>query len=278
MSKINLPNSTIAVAKKLLGYQLHSQINGVLTSGIIVETEAYLVNDPASHSFRGLTKSNAAMFGLAGTTYVYQIYGLHFCLNVVTNKQGCGEAVLIRALLPTVGFSVMQERRRQKGLTNLTNGPAKLTEALAIDKQFNNHHLTKKPLWLTRPRRRPPASTIVEAPRVGISQAKEQKWNFSLMPRERLYQVTTNIPLGKVATYQLLANLVGLKSPRTVGIYLHQNPDPKNIPCHRVVNSEGKLAKNFAFGGLEEQRKRLIKEKMAVVGEQVDLNLSLWTN
>lgn len=93
---------------------------------------------------------------------------------------------------------------------------------------------------------------------------------------ERIYQITKKIPKGKVLTYQKLANLAKIKSPRIVGTFLHQNPDPQKIPCHRVVNSQGRLAKHFAFGGITGQAQRLRSEGIAVKNSQVDLEKYLW--
>lgn len=94
---------------------------------------------------------------------------------------------------------------------------------------------------------------------------------------EKVYQVVAKIPKGKVATYGMIARLSGIKSPRFVGSLLHKNPDPNNILCHRVVNAQGKLAKDFAFGGLKEQARRLRQEGVNVDNESsVDLETHLW--
>jgi O-6-methylguanine DNA methyltransferase len=95
--------------------------------------------------------------------------------------------------------------------------------------------------------------------------------NFSLV-----YGAVSKIPKGKVATYGQIAKLTGIKNPRVVGNILHKNPDPRNIPCHRVVNFQGKTARNYAFGGREIQLEKLRKEDVVVKGERVDLSQSLW--
>src|SRR5260370_2826789 len=105
--------------------------------GRIVETEAYIWNDPAAHAFVGKTKRNSVLFGPVGHAYVYFIYGMHYCVNAVTGQEGKGEAVLIRALEPLQGISVMQKRPHMEKLSLLCNGPAKLTEALAITRLLN---------------------------------------------------------------------------------------------------------------------------------------------
>jgi len=123
-----LSGSAPEVAKNLLGCVLR---NGG-TAGIIVETEAYSQDDAASHSFRGLTKRNSPMFGAPGTIYVYFTYGMHNCFNIVTNEEGIGEAVLIRALEPIEGAEIMKKRRGTENIRELCSGPARLVQALGI--------------------------------------------------------------------------------------------------------------------------------------------------
>ena len=131
-----------SVAQKLLGQVLVHETSQGRISGIIVETEAYLsANDPASHSCRrGRTKRNASMFGPPGTSYVYLIYGIHYCFNAVCQPQGVGEAVLVRALQPLEGIAYMQHNRRSGTKQELTNGPGKLTQALGIDLDQDGRH------------------------------------------------------------------------------------------------------------------------------------------
>jgi DNA-3-methyladenine glycosylase len=130
---------TIELAKALLGKRL--AFGGLC--GKIVETEAYLYkNDPGCHAARGPTPRNAPMFGPAGRTYVYLIYGMYHCLNIVSGKEGEGEAVLIRALEPIEGIELMQKRRKTKKIENLCNGPGKLTQAFGITKKQNDMSLT----------------------------------------------------------------------------------------------------------------------------------------
>ncbi|MSR85848.1 DNA-3-methyladenine glycosylase [Candidatus Woesearchaeota archaeon] len=166
---------TKSIAKSLLGmYLVHESPEGK-TVGKIVETEAYLWNDPAAHSFSGKTERNAPMFGKPGTTYVYFTYGMHFCFNVVTAKEGIGEAVLIRALEPIEGIGLMKLRRRVEELHQLCNGPAKLVQAMGIQKEYNTHFLLDKPLYLQE---RKEKIKIVSTTRIGISKATKKKWRF----------------------------------------------------------------------------------------------------
>ena len=132
---------TIQVARELLGKTLLLRAGGEWVGGMIVETEAYLpADDPASHSARGKTPSNASMFGPPGTLYVYPIHAKH-CLNAVTEKEGIGAAVLIRALQPIWGVESMQRRRGFDDLRRLTRGPAMLCQALGVDRNADGTDL-----------------------------------------------------------------------------------------------------------------------------------------
>lgn len=144
--------------------------------GKIVETEAYDQTDSASHSFKGQTPSNQVLFGPPGHLYVYFTYGMHYCCNVVTGAVGQGAAVLIRAVEPLQGSDGMAINRPVSGV-NLTNGPAKICQALAIDKALNGHNLGLEPLKLVI---QPPipAANIVQTTRIGISRAQDVPWRF----------------------------------------------------------------------------------------------------
>jgi DNA-3-methyladenine glycosylase len=167
------------VAPHLLGCHLVRELDGRRLVGRIVEVEAYDQSDAASHSYRGRTPRTDIMFGPPGHLYVYFTYGMHYCCNVVTGPPGQGAAVLIRALEPLEGDTVMSHNRG--GLTGqqLTNGPAKLCQALAIDKALNGHDLHLSPLRLELPSALPPEQ-IIQTKRVGISRATEVPWRFYL--------------------------------------------------------------------------------------------------
>jgi DNA-3-methyladenine glycosylase len=172
-----LNGSSELVAPRLLGCQLVRQINGQTLTGRKVETEAYHQNDIASHSYRGQTPRTAVMFGPPGHLYVYFTYGMHYCCNVVTGPPGHGSAVLIRALEPIGGQTVMARNRGDKAETELTNGPAKLCQAFSIGKQQNGHDLRQEPLKLIA---KPPLQTdeIVQTTRIGISRGQDAPLRF----------------------------------------------------------------------------------------------------
>lgn len=156
------------VAPDLVGATL--LVDGV--GGEIVEVEAYDEGDPASHSFRGPTPRNAAMFGPAGHAYVYKIYGIHYCLNFVCHK---GSAILVRALRPTMGLAQMHERRGGVGDKQLCSGPGKLAEALGITLEQDRLPLDVSPFVLL-PRSAP--QDVAAGPRIGISKGVETPWRF----------------------------------------------------------------------------------------------------
>jgi DNA-3-methyladenine glycosylase len=165
------------VAPRLLGCHVVREIDGQRLVGRIVEAEAYHQSDAASHSYKGRTPRTDVMFGPAGHLYVYFTYGMHYCCNVVTGPEGEGSAVLIRAIEPLEGTEQMSSNRRGQVGEHLTNGPAKLCQALAIDKQLNGHDLHRSPLRLEiKPALR--SQDIVKATRIGISRATDTPWRF----------------------------------------------------------------------------------------------------
>ncbi len=172
---------TLSVAKSLLGKILVRKIGTTILSGKIVEVEAYCQNDPASHSYRGKTKRNEAMFGEAGHLYVYFTYGMHFCANVVTGKKGIGEAVLLRAVQPISGIEVMRKNRGftadRKDERMLTNGPAKLCEAFGLEREDNEANLSGDKIFLVDGESIP-KSKIGISTRIGITCGGEMKWRF----------------------------------------------------------------------------------------------------
>lgn len=161
-----------AVAADLIGVGV--TLNGV--GGIIVETEAYDREDPASHAYVGPTARNAAMFGPVGHAYVYRSYGVHWCLNFVCGDQP-GAAVLIRALQPRHGLEVMMERRGLSDHRALCSGPGKLCQALAVTRAHDSLSLSHPPFHLQD---RAGGVEIVTGPRIGITKGVETPWRFGL--------------------------------------------------------------------------------------------------
>jgi len=172
--------NTVTVAKNILGKRIVRKIGRQEISGIIIETEAYRhKDDPASHAFRKITERNKVMFGDVGMAYVYFTYGMHYCFNVVAkNPKMAAGAVLIRAIQPEKGIKTIQENRGDVKFENLTNGPAKLTQALKITKEHYGVDLTKySKLFITEGIK--PAK-ILASPRVGIKEATNKLWNFKI--------------------------------------------------------------------------------------------------
>ncbi len=172
--------STVSVARRLLGSLLVHESPEGTTVGRIIETEAYLRNDPACHAFRGKTPRTEMMFGEAGRSYVYFIYGMYYCFNVVTNKPGIGEAVLVRAVEPLEGIDLMRERRGKDRVQDLCSGPGKLTAAFGIDSAQNGLCLTKSSLRILPGARRTKSEKVIITPRIGISVAKDLELRFLL--------------------------------------------------------------------------------------------------
>jgi DNA-3-methyladenine glycosylase len=163
----------VAVARDLIGARL--LVDGI--GGLIVETEAYDHEDPASHSHGGRTARNAAMFGPAGHAYVYRAYGLHWCLNAVCGAEPLGSAVLIRAIEPTAGLEVMRARRGVEPVRQLCAGPGRLCQALGVTGAQNGLALDGPPFRLEG---RSAAVAIAVGPRIGITRGAETPWRFGL--------------------------------------------------------------------------------------------------
>ena len=160
-------------ARALVGWTLTA--DGV--GGVIVETEAYADDDPASHSFRGRTRRNASMFGPPGRLYVYRSYGIHWCANVVCREEGVGAAVLLRALEPTLGVERMRARRGVDDPLLLCSGPGRLTQALGLTGEHDGLPLDRPPLQLLAPSA---AVDVAAGPRVGLTQAGDLPWRYVL--------------------------------------------------------------------------------------------------
>jgi DNA-3-methyladenine glycosylase len=169
----------ITVAGALLGTLLLRESEEGLTAGRIVETEAYLGGeDPASHSYRGRSNRNAVMFGPPGFLYVYTIHS-RFCMNAVTEAEGKPTAVLIRACQPLVGIELMQERRGREKMTELTTGPARLCESMAVDRRLNGWDLTlRDEIWIAADPEPPAAPEVLTTVRIGVTSAQDELLRF----------------------------------------------------------------------------------------------------
>ena len=178
--------SAKAVAPRLLGHWLIRQTPEGICGGVIVETEAYLCDDPACHGFRGETARNRSMYGPPGRAYVYFIYGNHWCVNAVCSPAGRAEAVLIRAIEPTLGENLMRARRPVSKLHEFTNGPAKLCAALDIDRKLDGIDLcdARSPLFIARNpesrKVRKDSGPVITTTRIGISRAADLPLRFYL--------------------------------------------------------------------------------------------------
>ena len=185
MSDIPLPQSfyqrdTCIVAHDLLGKKIIHSVDGIRVSGIIVETESYGAhNDPASHAFRKQTPRNSPMFGPVGYSYVYFIYGNHFCFNITAKNDALpAGAVLIRAIIPHEGIEHMRQRRAISKDALLTNGPGKLTQALAITSAQSNRPVTDADILCVTEGIAIDPTAIIQTPRIGINAGKELLWRF----------------------------------------------------------------------------------------------------
>jgi len=164
-----------SLARQLIGKMLFTQIDGEITAGIIVETEAYAgIEDKASHAYGGrLTDRTKTMYLKGGVSYVYLCYGIHNLFNVVTGPLNMPHAVLIRGVEPVIGTEIMLQRRGMTLLKpNLTAGPGALSKALGIDRTFNAKDLTGEEIWIEDGWDVDPES-IVAAPRVGVGYAAD---------------------------------------------------------------------------------------------------------
>lgn len=190
MSKLPLSfytnSDVVQVAHDLIGCKLCTNINGIVTGGIIVETEAYNGRtDRACHAYPNKrTPRTEIMYVKGGVAYVYFVYGMHYLFNVVTNKKNFADAVLIRAIEPTIGIEEMMLRRNQQVCSNLlTGGPARLTQALGINKEMNGISLLKNSVWIELSKSNS-ALEVTESKRIGVDYAGEDAllpWRFSII-------------------------------------------------------------------------------------------------
>lgn len=174
------------VAPLLLGHYLLRRTEEGLCGGEIVETEAYLSDDPACHAYKRETPRNRAMWGEHGRAYVYLIYGYHFCFNAVCQPQGMAEAVLVRALAPTFGREILKEKRCVARERDLTNGPAKFCAAMHIDRTLDGVDIcnSESPLFIARNPQREQFieenAPLITTTRIGITQAADWPLRFYL--------------------------------------------------------------------------------------------------
>lgn len=176
--------NVVRIARELIGKQLFTSISGVITGGVIVETEAYSWKEKGCHAYGGrMTDRNKIMFSEGGHSYVYLCYGMHHLFNVVTNREGNADAVLIRALEPRVGLEEMKIRRGQLASEiHLTSGPGKLSKALGIDRTFNGKYLLNDEVWIEKGEVIQ-SRHIVSSKRIGIDYAGKDAalpWRFSI--------------------------------------------------------------------------------------------------
>jgi DNA-3-methyladenine glycosylase len=178
-------SNVVKIARDLLGKALYTRIGGIVTGGIIVETEAYSWKERGCHAYGARkTARNEIMFQEGGFAYVYMCYGIHFLFNVVTNRVETPEAVLIRAVEPLEGLEEMKIRRGiLRNPFHLTSGPGKLTKALGIGRTFNGKSLLDDEIWIEDPGTKLASGKIVASERIGIDYAGEDArlpWRFSV--------------------------------------------------------------------------------------------------
>lgn len=172
-----LPIDTAKLAQRLIGYVLVRKTEEGLAAGRIVETEAYLPDDPASHSYIGERPRNQSMFREPFHAYVYLIYGANFCFNISSEAAGTGAGILVRSLEPIEGVKLMQERRRTLVMRDLCRGPGRLCQALAIDRSLDGAYLPRHSgLWIAEPAR--PGSPVGSSRRIGITRAATRRLRF----------------------------------------------------------------------------------------------------
>lgn len=176
-------NDVTTIARQLLGKKLVTNIFGKRTSGLIVETEAYSYRERGCHAYDSrMTNRNKVMFEAGGVAYVYLCYGIHHLFNVVTNKGGVADAVLIRALEPVEGEEWMKDRMQVKSAKRITSGPGKLTKALGIDRTFDGKYLNSAEVWIEEGER-VSSRLIVASARIGIDYACKDAllpWRYSI--------------------------------------------------------------------------------------------------
>lgn len=177
LDRAEMPVDTVQLARFLIGKRVVRVLAEGTAGGRIVETEAYDIGDPAGHTYRGMTPRNRTLFLERGHAYVYLAYGTSFMLNVSSETAGVGAGVLIRAIEPTDGIALMARHRGTERVRDLTRGPGRLCEALAIDRRLDGIDLCQAgPLWLGTDDR--PSGDIGQSKRIGITRAAERPLRF----------------------------------------------------------------------------------------------------
>ncbi|MEA3500066.1 MAG: DNA-3-methyladenine glycosylase [Candidatus Marinimicrobia bacterium] len=184
LNKSFYTRDVITVAREVLGKIFVNKIGDVLLSGKVVEVEAYHgATDKSAHSYNGITKRNNIMFETGGLLYVYFIYGIHNCCNIVTGKQGEGDAILIRGIEPLSGIEKMSFNRYKKNnisnseKLNLSNGPGKICQAFKINRDQNGINLTGNQIYLLN-NKKIKEEEIISTKRIGIKRSEALQWRF----------------------------------------------------------------------------------------------------
>lgn len=191
--------NTVVVARELLGKLLVSKSEDGAIVGKIVEDEAYEGrNDPASHAYRGETPRNKVMFGKPGLSYIYFVYGNHYCLNATTEREGIPGAILIRAVEIVDGFQLARKNRSAKSLVELANGPGKLTKALGITKVHNGLDLTTSAELFICKSVKDESLEVATSKRIGIKAGSEKPWRFYMEDSKFVsrYRAKQSMPLS----------------------------------------------------------------------------------
>jgi DNA-3-methyladenine glycosylase len=177
LDRSELPIDTVLLARFLIGKMLVRVLADGVAGGRIVETEAYVIGDPAGHAYRGITPRNRSLFLEPGHAYVYLAYGLSFMLNVSSEAPGIGAGVLIRAIEPMAGISIMERNRDTRQVRDLARGPGRLAQALAIDRRLDGIDLCQAgPLWLGSDGKA--SGDIGQSKRIGITRAADSLLRF----------------------------------------------------------------------------------------------------
>jgi DNA-3-methyladenine glycosylase len=177
LNRAEMPLDTAELARFLIGKRLVRTLDDGVAGGRIVETEAYVIGDPAGHAYVGMTARNRTLFLERGHAYVYLAYGVSFMLNVSSEAPGVGAGVLIRAIEPTDGIAIMKRNRGVERVRDLARGPGRLTAALAIDRRLDGVDLCQAgPLWLGSDGQGP--GEIGGSKRIGITRAADSLLRF----------------------------------------------------------------------------------------------------